>query len=286
MSSQTPALLRTTNESDARPVLRAPNQLRLHPALDDIGWTGSVEELTQVARLSDRSVLEPILITSNGIVLAGFGLLRRAILEGKQEISCIEYPLGDDDALQVIITHHRSQRGWNDFVRIRLALRQKPDLQQTAVENMRAGGRCKGLTNLPKARRIDVRREIANIAGTGTGNISKVETILQQAHPNVIAALQNGLLKIHRAWKWCKFSKSEQKEAFARFEDERMRRSILRDMSVGPTKRAFDAMEVIEALKREQARQPGCIRIRTGSSMQTEIKIGQDLCLALGHQGG
>jgi hypothetical protein len=80
--------------------------------LDEIGWTGSVDEFNQVARLKDRSVLEPILITPNGIVLAGFGLLRLAILEGRQETPCFEYPITDDAACSSLsLTIDRSGDG-------------------------------------------------------------------------------------------------------------------------------------------------------------------------------
>ena len=55
---------------------------------------------------------------------------------------------------------------------------------------MSAGGKHKGLTNSPNLTPIDVRRSIANVAGTGTANVDKVRTILQKAHPNTIRALQ------------------------------------------------------------------------------------------------
>jgi len=69
---------------------------------------------------------------------------------------------------------------------------------------MSAGGKYKGSTNLSEADRIDARQRIAQRAGTGTGNVSKVKAILRSAHPNIITALQNGLLSIHRAWLWSK----------------------------------------------------------------------------------
>jgi hypothetical protein len=151
------------------------------------------------------TVPEPIVITTSGTILAGFGDWRLALFEGREEINCIEYPLGEDDALQFILTHHQIRCGWNDFVRIRLALTLEPNLQQSALGNMRPGGKFKGSTNLSEADCIDVRERIARRAGTGAGNVSKVKAILLGAHPNIITALQNGLLSIHRAWLWSKF---------------------------------------------------------------------------------
>src|ERR1700723_1406634 len=153
---------------EGRPVVRPPEQLWLHPAMKELGWTGIIDELNDATKLNDHSVPEPILITTRGTILAGFGRWRLAVFDGGQEINCIEYPLGDDDALQFIISHHQPQRGWNPFIRIRLALTLEPYLRQKALENMRAGGKCKGSTNLSTADCIDVRQEIAEFAGTGT----------------------------------------------------------------------------------------------------------------------
>ena len=46
-----------------RPVVRSPKQLRLHPALDELGWVGVVGELNEAAGLSSQSVSGQILIT-------------------------------------------------------------------------------------------------------------------------------------------------------------------------------------------------------------------------------
>lgn len=68
------------------------------------------------------------------------------------------------DSLQFILTHHQTRHGWNSFVRICLALTLEPDLQQKALDNMRDGGKYKGLANLPDVQRINVRQEVADAA--------------------------------------------------------------------------------------------------------------------------
>jgi len=55
-----------TSRLDGRPVVRFPEQLRLHRALKELGWTGAIDEFNNVARLKNQSVPEPILITTNG----------------------------------------------------------------------------------------------------------------------------------------------------------------------------------------------------------------------------
>ena len=48
---------------------------------------------------------------------------------------------------------------------------------------MRAGGKYKGLANLPEAQHIDVRQEIARAAGVGARNVSNVKTITRDCAP-------------------------------------------------------------------------------------------------------
>jgi hypothetical protein len=261
---------------EGRPVIRFPQQLRIHRALEEFGWMGE-DELNTSAQQTRQSVTEPIMITTNGTILAGFGRWWLAMSEDRDEVPCIEYGLNEDESLQFILTHHQIRRGWNDFVRIRLALSLESNLQQRALDNMRTGGRCKGSANLSEADRVEVRREIANAAGTGTGNVDKVKAILRSAHPNIVAALQNGSLRIHRAWKWCKFSKSQQKEEFADYEEGQIRRKILREFGDGQSRLSFDRRQVLEALQLFETRHPGQIVVRDSSRRETVIILGQDV---------
>jgi hypothetical protein len=157
------------SRQEGRSAVRPLKQLRLHPALEKLGWTGGVNDFNDAARLNDQAVPVPILITTNGTILAGFGRWRWAVLEGRNEISCIEYPLGEDESLQFILAYHQTRYGWNAFVRIRLALALEPNLQLRALDNMRAGGKYKGSANLPEAQHIDVRQEIARINNESRG---------------------------------------------------------------------------------------------------------------------
>jgi hypothetical protein len=131
--------------------------LRLHGALEKLGWSSIIDELNDAAQLKGWPNPEPIRVTTNRTILTGFGRWRLATFEDRHEISCFEYPFSDDEALQVILTYHRPGRGWNAFVRIGLALTLQPYFQRRALENMRSGGKYKGSTNLPEADRIDVR---------------------------------------------------------------------------------------------------------------------------------
>jgi hypothetical protein len=263
------------SRKEGRPVTRFSEQLRPHSALDAIGWT-DISEANEVARRKFQLVAEPILITMTGIILSGIESWKLALSEGRQQIPCIEYDLDETECIEYILAAHRTRSRWNSFVRIRLALSLEPYFQQRALDNMRAGGKCKGSTNLSKADRIEVRREIANAAGTGTGNVDKVKAILRSAHPNIVAALQNGSLRIHRAWKWCRLSKLEQKEEFANYEEEQNRRKILREFG-GQSQASFDHCQVLEALQLFETRHPGQIIIRGSTRRGTVVILGQDM---------
>jgi hypothetical protein len=262
--------------------VRSPEQLRLHRALEEIEWAGDLQ-LDAAAQRASHSLLEPILITTAGTILAGFGRWQLAVIEGELEIPCIDCALNEDEALPFILAHHQLQRGWYDFVRIRLALKLKSAFQRRALDNMRAGGRHKGLANLPDPQRIDVRQEIANIAAVCPRNVSNVETILETAHPRLIEALQSGTLRINRAMQFCRLPRAKQLEEFVRFSEERAINKVIRRAIPQPKVKnaGFDIAAVLDALQRQEAGQAGSVAVRLGRLKQTLIVVGQDVVAKL-----
>ena len=275
----------TMSRLEGRPVVRSPQQLQLHRALEELGWNGAMNEFNDAA-LTNGSVTEPILITTNGTILSGFGGWRSAVVDGGLEINCIEYPLSDAESPKFILTHHQTRFGWNAFIRICLALTMEPNLQQRAVDNMSAGGKYKGSANLPGALHIDVRQEIATIAGACPRNVSNVKTILKVAHPRLIEALRSSMLKINRAIQFCKLPRAEQLEQFIRYSEERATNMVIRRSIPQPkeTKASRDVVAVLDALQRQEARQPGSVAVRVGRHKRTVVLIGQDLLAGLPSQ--
>jgi hypothetical protein len=264
---------------EERPVVRSPEQLRLHRALEELGWTGVIDEFNDAARLTNPSVTAPILITTNGTILAGFGRWRLALFERRHEIHCIEYPLSEDEALQFILTHHQTRCGWNAFVRIHLALKLEPYFQQKACGNMSVGGKHKGWANLPEAQHIEVRQEIARAAGVCARNVSNVKTILQTAHPRLQKALRDGTLTINRAIQFCKLPRAEQLEQFIRYSEERATNKVIRQSIARPKEEEtnLDVVAVLDALQQQEAQQPGSVTVRVGRHKRTVVLVGQDL---------
>ncbi|MGA2370788.1 MAG: hypothetical protein ACLPPV_16185 [Candidatus Korobacteraceae bacterium] len=267
------------NRLEGRPVVRSPENLKLHRALEELDLIDVVEELNDAARLKDQSAAEPILITTNGTVLAGLGRWRFALFDRIHEIPCIEYQLSEDESLQFMLSHHQTRRGWNAFFRIRLALTLEPYFQQRALENMRAGGKYKGLANLPEAQHIDVRQEIAGAAGVGARNVSNAKTILKNAHRRLIAALLNGTLTINGAMPFCTLPKAEQLEALIRRSEDREINKVIRKSIGQPRqeKTTADVATLLDALQQQETRQPGSVLLQVGRFKRTVILIGQDL---------
>src|SRR5208283_1976833 len=204
----------TTVGDQCRTVMRSPQELRIHPALEETGFCTFLPELQEVARCQDRLVPEqPVLVTHGGVILAGFGQWRFAVSRQVSTIECLEYTLSDEDSLQFMLSLQKSRSRWNSFIRIRLALKLEGALQQRALINMQLGGKYKGSATLPKAAQIDVREQIAAIAGAGGRNVSKVKEILDKGHPRILGELANGSISINRAHQFCRLPFAKQLEA-------------------------------------------------------------------------
>ncbi len=266
-----------------RSATRHPDQLKLHPALQKVGWTGLVDEVNDAAQVKEQALCDPILITEDATILSGFGRWRLALLQHQDEIPCIEYPFDENQSLQFILAHHRPVRAWNPFIRTCVALTLVPHFQQRALENMRSGGKYKGSAKLPEAQVIDVRQEIAVIAGVGARNVSNVQFILAWAHPRIKDALRDSRLTINRALRLCKLPYSKQLEQFTRDTEVRNRKKIIRRAIANsePTTASLDVLAVLRDLQQREAERPGSVLVRIGSEQDTIILTlaGFDYCL-------
>ncbi len=274
--------VRTTGTTSAtlgpvkQPLPRLTELLRPHPAFDQIGWQ-DIEDLNRVARRDSELVLEPLRVTKQGIILSGVGDWQLAVFERNPYVYCIEYDLDNNQALQFILERSGTQKGLNDFVRIRLALTLEDYLRAKGRENMSTGGKHKGLTNSPNLTPIDVRRSIANVAGTGTGNVDKVRTILQKAPPNIIRALQDGSLHIHRAWTWCNLPKTDQLKAFHELEEGLSMRKTARKINKTSIQPSITVPQILQSLERLETSHPGHVRVRRTGHPETVILVGNDV---------
>jgi ParB-like chromosome segregation protein Spo0J len=259
--------------------MRCPAELRLHPALAELKWSGPIEEINESVEQDTSIASRPIHITTDGIVLAGIGRWRFALLKGRSEIQCIEYPISEEEQLQFILDYHKPRLGWNSFVRIRLALTLEPSLQRRALDNMRQGGKLKGLANLPEPSRIDVRKQIAQMAAAGARNVSNVKVILQTAHTRVIDALSEGALTINRAMQLCQLPPHQQVQQFVRDSEKAVTTQVIR-RCVRRNKQLSsdgDVSTILERLRLQICEQPGSVVIRASRSQRSTILLSRDL---------
>jgi hypothetical protein len=135
--------------------------------------------------------------------------------------------LDEAEALVYILQKQRQSAGFNDFIRVSLALELEPKFRAQAKERQRIGGEKKLSSNLTGAQRIDVRARIAETAGVCVANVTKVKRLIDSADAIVLTALQVGEIRIHRAWTWLESSRDGGLQDYKNFRSETgMRRTI------------------------------------------------------------
>ncbi len=257
-----------------RAVVRSSDQLRLHPALHELGLSGLF-----CSDQSNPHISEPVLITTNGVVMTGFRQLLGALVGKPADVDCFEQSISDDEALQFILRHHCTQSNWNAFNRIRIALKLEPALKLKAIANFRARGNDNGLANLPKAEYLDVRREIGRAAGVGGRNVSKVKEILNRAHPRLIDALRDGRLSIHRAAQLCVLPRAEQLNRFTDQASEQAISKLIRQsiVHIEGTPKEFDTKTILNTLLQRERQQPGSVEVRPSRFPRTIVLLDRGL---------
>jgi hypothetical protein len=212
LSSVLSGTQRQLGDNRGRLVTCHPDELRPHPSYIRHNLAVPAYQLSAVAELGELAFREPLVITQDHIILDGFARWALARLQSRLALGCIEYEMSEAEALQNLLQRHRRSSGLNDFIRICLGLELEPFLKSKGRAKQQAGGQNKGSSILTKAERLDVRKEIARIAGVSVGNVSKVKQLTTTAHSDIIKALREKELSIHRAWLWSKLSPEEQRE--------------------------------------------------------------------------
>ena len=145
---------------------------------------------------------------------------------------CMEYELTEPESLYWLLERHRRSNGLNDFIRILLALELEPWLKNKARLNQQIGGQDKGSSKLTEAETVDVRSEIASVAGVSVGNVSKVKQLIGTAPPELVTALRNGEIRIHRAWLWSRESPQKQREELWIYQSKKAVRKISKRLAL------------------------------------------------------
>ncbi len=194
-------------------VICSPEELRPHPAYLRHHIRVSARALFEVARQGELAFRTPLIVTSERTVLDGYARLELARQQGRPLLACIEYTLTEPQALELLIRKHRRSNSLTPCIRVLLALDLEPLFIEKARLNQRTGGQEKGSSKLTEAEKMDVRSALAAVAGVCTANVSKVKQVLSAGHPEVVQAVKEAEISIHRAWLWSKQSHEYQREA-------------------------------------------------------------------------
>jgi hypothetical protein len=191
-------------------------QIRLHRAVRTLGCYPTAVELEPVRQHWETARSEPLIVTDQGTIIDGHKRWVVARERGIATLPCVMLAISDDEALDQILARASAKNWWNRCRRICLALTREARLSEPARENQRAGGRKKVPSTLTKAQHIDVRREIARMAGVGTGSVTKVKRIFAEGCPLLKQEALRGDISIDAAWKISKLDHDEQKRELGR----------------------------------------------------------------------
>ena len=191
----------------------SPDDLQPHSTYLRHRISVSASQLSVIAALGEFAFHQPIMITKDRTIIDGYARWDLARRQGRPKILCIEYALSEADALRWLVLSHRPSHGFSAYSRALLALELEPLLKERARANQRTGGQKKGSSNLTKAERLDVRKEVAAIAGISTGTLTKIKQIIETGSPPIQEAVRTGEISIHKAWQWSRLSLQQQLRA-------------------------------------------------------------------------
>jgi hypothetical protein len=204
-------------------VIRSLDWFKKHPAYVELQLAVSPTQLAALKRLGDFVFKDPLLVTRQGVIIDGYARKEYAGRLDVPTLPCVEFDIGEEEALRMILNKHRRSLGWNDYNRIRMASRLKDVIRASARANQQAGGHFKGSSKLTEA---NVRKGIATAAGVSEGNVTKVDQ-LRDSDPGLLTALANSEIRIHKAWLWRKLTGQEQREKLRCYQlDRGLRRPV------------------------------------------------------------
>jgi hypothetical protein len=96
-----PLISTSRNGLRGQAAVRSPGALRLHPAFNELNLADWL--IHSESQEKPKDVREPILITNQGILLAGFAEWHAAVSAGQNQIDCVELALNADEAMQLIL---------------------------------------------------------------------------------------------------------------------------------------------------------------------------------------
>ncbi len=181
--------------------LRKTDELRPHPAIVRYNLLPTAVQLEPLHKAGMRVFELPLLICRDGTIIDGYKRWMIARDHGHPNLICMVLDKSEEDALRLILENARSRNYLNAFSCYALALTLVEPLVALARENRVLGGRKKQLAKLPKDQKIDVRKEVARLAGRGQRNVDKVQLVLERGIDRLKTMAHEGTISIDAAAK-------------------------------------------------------------------------------------
>jgi hypothetical protein len=197
-----------------------------HPALTRLSLGPSARELSDAIIRREQGHWDPVTISGERYILVGQAQWMLGRRRNESHIDCLQLDLTECEALLWLIERHKRSSSLNDFSRTLLALELEPLFRERAASNRSRGGREKGSSILTEADHVDVRLEVAKTAGVSVGNVSKVKKLILACCTELLEALREGEVSIHRASQW--IDRGQKPEDLLRLH--RNRRGLRRDI--------------------------------------------------------
>jgi hypothetical protein len=263
-------------------------ELRPHPAYVRHRLMVPAHKLAALSERGDFAFQEPLVITNDRTIIDGYARWELAGHQARSTLLCLQYGLSEPEALQWILRTHQRSSGLNAFNRILLALDLESPFQEKARLNQRTGGQFKGSSNLTEADKLDVRSEIAAAAGASVGNVSKVKHLLIAAHSELLEALRNGDISVHRAWLWSQETPEEQREALWRHQGENGTKRTIRHLVSRHRSKSVPAQPRFDHVAARMAAmsptQMNSVRVGVIKSAGSAIYLTEELATTLDYQ--
>lgn len=165
------------------------SDLKIDPVLKSLIPPLSEEEFKQLEENIKNEGCRDALVIWQGTIVDGHN--RYKICQGNSiPFKTEEKKFADrDEAAEWIIRNQFGRRNLSLAQRSELAMKLKPAIQKKAKENQKKAG---GAVPLKSAEPVDVRKELAKIAGVSADTISKVEKIHEKGTPEQIERARKG----------------------------------------------------------------------------------------------
>jgi len=191
--------------------LRRTDELRPASAMVQCNLLPTAVQLEPLHKAGMRIFELPLLICRDGTIIDGY---KRWMIARELGIPTLMFTVLDkseEDAPRLILENARSRNYLNPFCCFALALTLMEPLAAQARENRVLGGRKKQLAKLPKDQKIDVRKEVARLAGRGERNVDKVRLVLDRGIDRLKTMAREGTISINAAAKLAEKDEEQQK---------------------------------------------------------------------------